>query len=168
MSERCEHRHGQKCELAADLVGIDCQCETTEAACKQCDNQDNPRSANSVTASLAINWVRLNDPDRVPSIVHRLRPLLAVTHVKKTNPGVMAMTAGYVESTVKWVAAGCPMRTDEEVSEIFVSLCRPCEHSEDLREEAVKCRVCGCGLNLLGAAFNKIRRRTENCPIHKW
>lgn len=67
----------------------------------------------------------------------------------------------------KWQAAGCPVRDDEAVEEIFENKCKPCEHFVEKRNDRGKCGLCGCQLNL-GNGLNKIRWATESCPADKW
>jgi hypothetical protein len=84
----------------------------------------------------------------------------------------------YAKAITKWVSAGAPTRTDEEVDEIFETQCKQCPlYSVDRG----RCKSCGCNLSgdeaglksLLklfhaNALVNKIRMLTEHCPLGRW
>jgi hypothetical protein len=85
----------------------------------------------------------------------------------------------YSKSTLKWIEAGRPQRTDAEVNRIFSECCSPCKW---FRDATCTHKNCGCQIRNTGAetitifgfsinagfANNKLRRSTENCPIGKW
>lgn len=67
----------------------------------------------------------------------------------------------------RWIAAGKPVRTDEEVAAIFAI----CESNRcgfwDAKSE--RCKECGCNVNLSTfAPKNKSRMKTEVCPKGLW
>jgi hypothetical protein len=67
----------------------------------------------------------------------------------------------------RWKAAGKPVRSDEEVSEIN-GICQACEHYD---AEWQQCKLCGCFCRKRGLAeFNKPKMLTERCPLDppKW
>lgn len=68
----------------------------------------------------------------------------------------------YSRSTLRWIAAGRPERTDEQVTELLV-ICQACEHWDD-----GKCGKCGCRLTTSSGWSSKLRRATENCPVGRW
>ena len=71
----------------------------------------------------------------------------------------------YAVALTRWIAAGRPIRTDEEVEEI-VAICEDCDK---YKTDEKRCRVCGCGVSTGGLAiFNKARLATERCPKDKW
>lgn len=55
------------------------------------------------------------------------------------------------------------MRTDEEV-ELLLTICKDCEHFN-----GKGCGKCGCRVKKGGEAWtNKLKMKTEHCPIDKW
>lgn len=59
-------------------------------------------------------------------------------------------------ATLKWVAAGRPERTAEEIDAIL-AVCKTCEHFTGSR-----CKLCGCWLRA------KAKMATESCPDGRW
>ena len=84
----------------------------------------------------------------------------------------------YVEALNRWIKAGRPIRTDEEVQEIYSKFCGVCAQRDPTTQ---KCKLCGCYvrpdevglfqlLKMVGASatVNKIRMGTEHCPRKLW
>lgn len=95
-----------------------------------------------------------------------------VPRVKSTT---VQKVKGYGKSTLRWIAAGSPLRSSEEVDQIF-SICKSCEHFKENQ-----CTTCGCnvrssqkesttilGIHVPAGMTNKLRRATEKCPVGKW
>jgi len=75
------------------------------------------------------------------------------------------MICRYAAALKKWVAAGRPTRTDEEV-EAIEQICKQCEKYET---ESGRCKVCGCKITTPGIAIlSKAKLATEVCPKGKW
>lgn len=72
------------------------------------------------------------------------------------KPGIVTKAA---KATAKWIAAGSPLRTTEELGECF-DICRDCE--EYRPHPIATCGKCGCFLSA------KARMATESCPLGKW
>jgi len=71
----------------------------------------------------------------------------------------------YAGALSRWIAAGRPTRSDEEVEEIVAR----CEDCDKYKADEKRCRVCGCAVSTGGLAiFNKARLATERCPKDKW
>lgn len=68
-----------------------------------------------------------------------------------------------MSASARWIAAGRPVRPDEEVRRIFTTICKPCPNYQELRPGRGICRLCGCRLNL-NRGLNKLRWATESCP----
>ena len=68
-------------------------------------------------------------------------------------------------AVAKWVKAGRPVRSDDEVERIFRTHCRPC--SRFVPQSRV-CRICGCYLDGDTPVTNKIKMATEHCGRYKW
>ncbi len=76
----------------------------------------------------------------------------------------MNRTFSYLEAVAEWIAAGRPVRSDEEVAAIHRVLCKPCYLCY-----RNTCRECGCKVRPEGlAVFNKIKMATQHCPRGKW
>jgi hypothetical protein len=72
----------------------------------------------------------------------------------------------YAGAVARWIAAGRPTRSDEEVARIYEQICTPCRYFQVARS---RCRICGCKLGgKPGALRNKIAMATETCPLEKW
>jgi hypothetical protein len=72
----------------------------------------------------------------------------------------------YKEAIIKWMKAGKPVRTEEEVEHVHTTWCVPCEWYDDKQK---RCRGCGCKVTLGSIAIlNKIKMGTEHCPKNKW
>ena len=79
----------------------------------------------------------------------------------------------YLTAREKWVAAGKPQRTKDEVAQVF-EICsgkvsgEPCEMFQwhNKRLNLGRCKKCGCQLNL-GKALNKLHWATEQCPLRR-
>jgi hypothetical protein len=60
----------------------------------------------------------------------------------------------------RWIAAGRPTRTQEQIDTILAIHCEPCEHFKD-----GACGKCGCRINKSPEAWrNKLAMATEPCP----
>jgi len=70
----------------------------------------------------------------------------------------------YAQALAQWTAAGFPVRKQAEVDRIEAEICRPCEKYVDGR-----CKECGCRVNTSKLAVaNKIKMKTQVCPLGKW
>ena len=73
----------------------------------------------------------------------------------------------YAMAVARWVAAGSPTRTDDEVG-CLLSICQACPTG---RYDAARgeCLKCGCRINAGGSGLaNKLRMATESCPDGHW
>lgn len=84
----------------------------------------------------------------------------------------------FTKAVSRWIAAGKPERTDEQVDAILRDHCSMCELFKDSR---CTHRDCGCQVRssagekipLIGwllprGMLNKLRMATERCPAGKW
>lgn len=72
----------------------------------------------------------------------------------------------YTRALARWIKAGRPLRSPEEIREIFTAHCQACE---SWNADGSSCQCCGCRVNTSTvAALNKIAMKTENCPLEKW
>jgi len=83
------------------------------------------------------------------------------------EPSFFARIAAYSAAIVKWIEAGRPTRSQEQIDAILAEHCNPpvpCEHFRD-----GTCKQCGCAISRSPAALrNKLAMATESCPIAKW
>lgn len=81
-----------------------------------------------------------------------------------TEPSAAKKVVRYAGAVSRWVLAGKPERSQEEVARIYDTICKPCEFFKN-----DSCVTCGCRVRRSGAALlNKISMDTESCPKKKW
>ena len=68
----------------------------------------------------------------------------------------------FSKALVQWTAAGMPVRTQEQVTEIY-KICSACEF---LKNNV--CQKCGCQCDAKNILLNKLTIATEKCPVGKW
>lgn len=129
--------------------------------CKFTDESEAVDGKHRYKCSVCNEWGPLSSfgPDRV---YHQCSK-----GAKTSAPLKGSKIARFAKSTAKWVAAGSPVRTDEEVEAILV-ICGTCEHFNGKR---TGCKLCGCRINInKSGTLNKARRATEQCPANppKW
>jgi hypothetical protein len=74
--------------------------------------------------------------------------------------------ATYGHAVLRWLAAGRPVRSPEEVAAIFRDHCLGCEF---YNAQSGRCKICGCRVKREGhAVLNKIAMATEHCPKRYW
>ena len=82
------------------------------------------------------------------------------------TPGYFSKAYHYTRALSRWIKAGRPVRSEEDIKHIFETSCKLCEARD---EEGSFCRYCGCRVNLAKSAVtNRIAMATEDCPVHKW
>lgn len=89
-----------------------------------------------------------------PEAYRRAYPDLADHH----DPGFFQKAASFGKAIVEHAGAGFPT-TGREMIDHRWAICRACEHFDP---DYVRCRVCGCRLNI------KIDWAEQRCPIGKW
>jgi hypothetical protein len=83
-----------------------------------------------------------------------------------TLPGIGTQLHNYWEAIKRWVKAGRPVRSDEEVAELHANFCAKCDWFD---KESSRCKGCGCNVKPTGSALlNKIKMATEHCPQQLW
>jgi len=74
-------------------------------------------------------------------------------------------TKRWLSAVKKWTLAGFPIRSLEEIEEVYNNKCIVCDHVS----KQGSCKICGCKISKLRIALlNKIRMATEHCPIEEW
>ena len=82
------------------------------------------------------------------------------------KPGMVSLAYKYTRALSRWIKAGRPVRSEEEIHRIFEAFCMPCEAYD---AEGSSCQNCGCRVNTKQIApLNKIAMGTEMCPLEKW
>ncbi len=104
--------------------------------------------------------------DSLPDCGVLVGRFLELVKQQSSPPSLPAQLRSYTRAVARWVGEGSPVRSDEEVVQIYETLCKPCEF---YNAERLACNVCGCRLRESGSAFtNKIKMATEHCPKGKW
>lgn len=78
-------------------------------------------------------------------------------------PSLLQRAVRFAAATGKWAMAGCPLRTEEQITAILESHCQPCPEFT-----GHECRLCGCKTNDKKRLMNKLALATEHCPLEKW
>ena len=79
------------------------------------------------------------------------------------STGIIAKVWRFADAHKKWVNAGKPLRSAEEISKIYYEQCAKCPEIDHNT-----CSLCGCKLKPKGNTLNKIAWATEECPLKKW
>ena len=74
------------------------------------------------------------------------------------TPPLTTRIATYEEEYAKWEAAGKPVRTRDEIRQLYDTYCQNCPHYSGWL-----CRICGCLVNRT-IGLNKLRWATTECP----
>lgn len=82
------------------------------------------------------------------------------------TPALTAQAKNYWKAVKKWISAGRPVRSDEDVKKIHANYCLQCDWYD---KQVQRCKGCGCKVRPSGAALlNKVRMATEHCPRDFW
>jgi hypothetical protein len=80
-------------------------------------------------------------------------------------PPLATQLRGYAAALARWIEAGSPTRSDDDVAERLGI----CESNACGQYADGQCLACGCRVNASGIAVaNKLRMATENCPRGFW
>lgn len=77
-------------------------------------------------------------------------------------PPVWIRGVNFSAAMARWIAAGRPMRTQEEIDE-RLAICQSCPQFVDN-----VCQKCGCQCIEENSIFNKLALATESCPEGYW
>jgi hypothetical protein len=101
------------------------------------------------------------DEERIKNDV----PLLEPADIP-SFPGAITLLDNYLLAVKRWIAAGRPTRTDENVKKIHEEFCSRCDWYDP---ESKRCKGCGCKVKPKGVALlNKIKMATEHCQRNYW
>ncbi len=82
------------------------------------------------------------------------------------TPGYVTLGYRYARALSRWIKAGRPVRSEDEILGIFATYCQRCEY---LDEKHGRCKICGCHVGTVASPLlNKIAMGTEHCPVGKW
>lgn len=85
---------------------------------------------------------------------------------KMETASLLKKPMNYLAAVRKWVAAGRPERTDEEIAAIYDEHCSRCDMYDKDRKI---CNSCGCPATKDQPALrNKLRMATEACPLGRF
>jgi len=85
--------------------------------------------------------------------------------------GITDLTRRWAKAVKRWIEAGRPLRSQDEIDRIYAICAAPCKWFGNNR-----CKVCGCRVaqsggvvfKTLKAFFNKAAMATEHCPKGFW
>jgi hypothetical protein len=81
---------------------------------------------------------------------------------EKEYPSVPIQLNNYRLAVTRWIKAGRPKRTDEEINNIYENHCKKCDWYD---AKSSRCKGCGCRVVPKGLALvNKLKMATEHCP----
>lgn len=79
------------------------------------------------------------------------------------TPKLTNKVMNYFAAVRKWVAAGKPVRTEQEIQEIYEKHCSKCSMFDKERQV---CNSCGCPASTNQPPLrNKLAMATEECPL---
>lgn len=82
------------------------------------------------------------------------------------TPTLVTQARNYWKAIKKWITAGRPVRSDEDIKKIHANYCLQCDWYD---KQVQRCKGCGCKIQLGGAALlNKAKMATEHCPRDFW
>jgi len=82
-----------------------------------------------------------------------------------TLPSLPVRIAHYAEAIIEHVTTGMKSDSDEAVKQ-NLEICQNCDKFNHVKES---CSLCGCRCNLSKSSFlNKLRMKTQSCPLNKW
>lgn len=82
------------------------------------------------------------------------------------NPGgFIERGERFLQARARWIKAGRPTRTMEQIAKVYDEVCQPCFAFDN-----DSCGVCGCRLKRDTLLINKLAWATEKCPLDppKW
>ena len=83
-----------------------------------------------------------------------------------TPPGLARRALSYAEAVARWMSAGRPERSPDEIERLFQAHCQSCGWYDTTRQI---CRGCGCRTVTTGWSIrNKLAMATEHCPRGLW
>lgn len=107
----------------------------------------------------------LSDKETIEVLKNDFNVPVSEEDIKKYPPLYTQMLS-YKEALKKWVKAGKPTRTQEQVDQIVEDHCKKCDWYD---KEAERCKGCGCRVsNSSIAIVNKVKMATEHCPKGLW
>ena len=154
------------CLIAASILGREIS-NRTASSCEACRRLGLDPPENRVTVSLAAAAARsAGDPASAGKLMVQYRHLwqAAPRAMPPEGPSLGARAVHLATAIARWAMAGCPTRTDGQVTEILETHCTPCRF---YRDGVCRHHACGCHVNL-SRWQNKLRWATESCPIGLW
>ncbi len=76
-------------------------------------------------------------------------------------PSLFDRVRSYQEARVRWIAAGQPVRTPEEMVRLH-AICGTCDQFS-----GASCKLCGCAIHPSRTWLNKLFWATEHCPLRQ-
>lgn len=116
------------------------------------------------------DWESRSWEDRNPGHKMKMTGHSVDPRVTLKEPSLVRKAVNFTEAAARYVAAGRPETTDEQVTERF-AICQACPLYKPKGPGEGVCThpSCGCSLKAVGlAGKNKLRWLTESCPTGKW
>lgn len=80
----------------------------------------------------------------------------------KKYPSLTTQVNNYRLAITRWIKAGRPKRSDEDIKIIYEKYCKQCNWYD---KKSKRCKGCGCRVVPKGLALtNKLKMATEHCP----
>ena len=83
--------------------------------------------------------------------------------MKETNTKFNKLIEEYEKERQKWIEAGKPLRSSEEIKQIH-NICSKCVHFKPKNKKKGTCTLCGCSIKKKGNLLNKAAWGTTECP----
>jgi hypothetical protein len=84
----------------------------------------------------------------------------------KDYPSLYIQIMNYKEAVSRWLKAGKPTRTKQQMEQIVEAHCKKCDWYD---KKAKRCKGCGCRISNSSIAIaNKVKMATEHCPKGLW
>lgn len=94
--------------------------------------------------------------------VSRKKDLETILKNEKEYPSLITQANNYRLAVTRWIKAGRPKRTDDEIKIIHEKHCKKCDWYD---KKSSRCKGCGCRVVPKGLALtNKLKMATEHCP----
>jgi hypothetical protein len=156
----CPQLQNGVCKVASSMAGSHVQAQA--AACAACTNHKQPRTINKITVGMALaELLRLGKDARNLMGSHG--------HHINERPTLPLRVLSYATAVAKWLAQGRPVRTQEQVSQLYHEQCGKCDRREPTSQPEVSyCGPCGCVLSEDPSVTNKLYFLTEHCPLGKF
>ena len=174
---------GEKYKIACDFSVVDVDGEK-RCRCKNCD-ADYPCPRGSLKAACKAKkgtpeWIaahraqldarKLVEENYTEAIAYSSKLANVIGQSQKAyteQPSAMQRALNFADAFKRWVAAGRPRRTPEEIKNLYDNECKLCPFFNE-KKQTCGHSSCGCNLSDKDEFLNKLAWATESCPINKF